>query len=305
MALKHNLRAFRRTLGYILLKSIFWGIYFIPFNWLKAFARILAKSGYFLFSKHRKLAMRSLDIAFEDKINIQEKKKIVQDSFRYMLEGAFELLYCGRHLKYVKRLVRVRGIENLNNALAKKRGVIAVTAHFGNFPVMQFKLACEGYEINSIIRRMRDPLANKFFLKKRNEWGVKTIYKEPRTACVSSSIKSLKNNEILFILLDQNFGTGGVFVNFFNRKAATATGPVILAQRTNAVILPMFIVHDHTGKHVLLIDKEVELTNTADKQETIQTNTQRLTDIIESYIRKYPAEWSWIHRRWKTQPEKV
>ncbi len=303
MTIKNKLRAFRRTLGYIFLQFVFWVVYFIPLDWLKAFAKLLAKTGYYLFYKHRNLAMHSLEIAFGKELDSEKKKTIAKDSFRYMLEGAFELLYCGRHLDVVKRIVRVQGIENLTSALAKKRGVIAVTAHFGNFPVMQFKLAQEGYQVNSIIRHMRDPLADKFFLQKRNDWGVKTIYKEPRTACVNQSIKSLKNNEILFILLDQNFGTGGVFVNFFNRKAATATGPVILAQRTNAVILPMFIVHDQTGKHVLLIDKEFELINSADKKQTIQVNTQRLTDIIESYIRKYPAEWSWIHKRWKTQPK--
>jgi KDO2-lipid IV(A) lauroyltransferase len=168
---------------------------------------------------------------------------------------------------------------------------------------MQFRLAKEGYVVNSIIRHMRDKLADDYFLEKRDKVGVKTIYSEPRKACILESMRSLRNNEVLFILLDQNFGTGGVFVNFFGRKAATATGPIILSQKTGAKILPMFIVHNKNGKNILFIEPEFKLEERADKDETILLNIQRLTDIIEQYIRRYPAEWSWIHKRWKTRPK--
>jgi len=119
---------------------------------------------------------------------------------------------------------------------------------------------------------------------------------------VNNTIAALRNNELVFIPIDQNFGTGGVFVNFFARKAATATGPVILAQRTGAAIIPCFIIREPDDKHKIIFEAELELLEGKDPQEAILINIQRLTDIIESYIRRYPAEWGWIHRRWKSKP---
>lgn len=149
---------------------------------------------------------------------------------------------------------------------------------------------------------MRDMRIEKVFLEKRKRLGIKTIYSQPRNTCVNNTISSLRDNEIVFIPIDQNFGTGGVFVNFFGRRAATATGPVVLAQRTKAALVPCFIVRQDEDTHRIIFEKPLELLEGKDTEETIMINIQRLTDIIESYIRKYPAEWSWVHRRWKSKP---
>ncbi len=152
------------------------------------------------------------------------------------------------------------------------------------------------------MRPMRDAKVEKIFFEKRKKFGVKTIYSQPRDECVNNTISALRNNELVFIPIDQNFGTGGVFVNFFGERAATATGPVILAQRTKAALLPCFIIRLPHDKHRIIFEPELELIEGKDPQDTIAINIQRLTDIIESYIRKYPAEWGWIHRRWKSKP---
>ena len=152
------------------------------------------------------------------------------------------------------------------------------------------------------MRPMRDKLAESYFLKKRQRYGVKTIYSQPRQVCVEETIRALRNNELVFIPLDQNFGTAGVFVDFFGTKAATATGPVIFARRTKAALLPCFIVRQPDNTHKIIFEPEMELQESRTSQESIALNIQRLTDIIERYIRKYPAEWGWIHRRWKSRP---
>jgi KDO2-lipid IV(A) lauroyltransferase len=278
-------------------------MFLIPSSGLKPLADIISKIGFLAAGKIRNIAKNSLELAFEDSLTKAEKDKIAKDSFRYMVEGGFELLYCIEHPEYINQIVDIKGKDHLDEALSHNRGVIAVTAHFGNFPIMQFRLAQAGYNVNSIIRHMRDKMADEYFLRKRNKVGVKTIYTEPRSTCVLQSARSLKGNEVLFILLDQNFGTGGVFVDFFGKKAATATGPIILAQRTKAVIMPMFIVHNNQGRHTLFIEPEFKLEENDNKEKTILLNIQRLTGIIEKYIRQYPAEWSWIHRRWKTRPK--
>jgi KDO2-lipid IV(A) lauroyltransferase len=148
---------------------------------------------------------------------------------------------------------------------------------------------------------MRDSRVEKIFMKKRARLNINTIYSQPRNACVNNTIKALRNNEAVFIPLDQNFGTGGVFVDFFGQKAATATGPVILARRSGALLLPCFIIRQKGDSHKIIFEPALDLEEGKDQQDSILINIQRLTNIIESYIRKYPAEWGWIHRRWKSK----
>jgi KDO2-lipid IV(A) lauroyltransferase len=149
---------------------------------------------------------------------------------------------------------------------------------------------------------MRDERVEQFFLAKRNRLNIKTIYSQPRTACVDESIRALRENWFLFIPIDQNFGTGGVFVEFFGRQAATATGPVVLAKRTGASLVPCFIVRQPDDTHKIIFEPALDLIDAGSDEETAVINIQKLTGVIESYIRRYPAEWGWIHRRWKTKP---
>ena len=142
----------------------------------------------------------------------------------------------------------------------------------------------------------------KRFLAQRTRLGLNTIYSVPRKECVDNSLKALRNNELVFIPIDQNFGTGGVFVNFFGKQAATAVGPIILAQRTRAALLPCFIIREPDDTHKIIFEPVLNLDQGKDARDTVFINTQKLTGIIEKYIRKYPAEWGWIHRRWKSQP---
>jgi len=149
---------------------------------------------------------------------------------------------------------------------------------------------------------MRDARAEKIFMAKRSRFGIKTIYSQPRKVCIENSLRALRNNELLFVPIDQNFGTGGVFVDFFGRKAATAIGPVVLAQRTKATIVPCFIIRQRDDTHKIIIEPPLNLEEASGQNETVTINIQKLTNIIESYIRRYPAQWGWIHRRWKSRP---
>jgi len=274
----------------------------IPGGCFYDFAKNISVLGYRLARKQRKIALESLAIAFGQEKSEQEIKKIAQDCFTFMTKGGMEVISLIDKPQLLKKRIAIVGAEYLNNALTRGKGVILVSAHFGNFPLMLAKLSLEGYKTAGLIRYMRDERAEKFFLAKRKRLGIKTIYSQPRKVCVENSIRALRNNEVIFIPMDQNFGSGGVFVDFFGRKAATATGPVVFAQRTGATLLLGFIVRQPDDTHKIIIEPPLNLEKGRNHQETVIINTQRLTNIIESYIRRYPAEWSWIHRRWKSKP---
>jgi KDO2-lipid IV(A) lauroyltransferase len=274
----------------------------IPSSYLYAFAKNIAALAYIFAKKHKKIALDSLGIAFGEEKSPQEIERIAKDCFIYLAKSAVELMFFFDKPQALKNRVQIQGKENLDQALACGRGVILVSAHFGNFPLLLGRLAMEGYKVGGIMKPMHDPGMEKIFLRKREKFGVRTIYSQPRSECVNNSIQALRNNELIFIPIDQNFGTGGVFVDFFGRKAATATGPVILAQRTKAALIPCFILRQPDDQHRIIFQAELKLEEGKDPQDVILVNIQKLTGIIEFYIRKYPAEWGWIHRRWKSKP---
>jgi len=286
--------------GWVALSACSLIIKILPGSWLYCFANGLANIGYLFAAKQRKIALESLKTAFGSGKSEEELAAIARDCFTYMAKSSVELLFLMDRLTLLKSRVTLVGKKHLETALAKGKGVILVSAHFGNFPLLLVRLSQEGYRTCGIMRQMKDERVERFFLAKREKLNIKTIYSQPRKVCVENTIRSLRNNEIVFIPIDQNFGTGGVYVDFFGRKAATATGPVVLAQRTNAAVLPCFIVRQKDDTQQIIFEPGLTLENAGTPEETITVNVQKLTAVIEEYIRRYPAEWGWIHRRWKS-----
>ncbi len=256
-----------------------------------------------IFFKHRRVAQAGLESAFGEDLSLPERKRIVRECFISMAKSAGELFFLVGRPDFARSIVRIRNPEILDIALKAGKGVILVSAHFGNFPLMLVKLSLEGYKTAVIMRPLKEGRVEEIFEAERLRIDIKTILSIPRRACVEEAIRSLRNNRSLLIPLDQNFGTSGVFVNFFGAKAATATGPVVLAQRTGAAIVPCFIVRRNDDTHDIFFEPPLKLENGKDELEVIARNIQRITDIIERYIRKYPSQWSWIHRRWKARPK--
>ncbi|MDD5565296.1 MAG: lysophospholipid acyltransferase family protein [Candidatus Omnitrophica bacterium] len=275
----------------------------IPGKHIYSFARIVGGLGYRFASRQRKIAIEGLTVAFGKEKSARQIEKIARDCFIGMAKSGIELVYLPAKPELVTSRVRLEGREHLEKALSKGKGVILVSAHFGNFPLMLLRLSREGYKTGAIMRPMKDNRVERFFMRMRDAYKIKTIYSIPRKTCVLNSLKSLRANELLFIPLDQNFGTGGVFVDFFGRKAATAIGPIVLAQRTEAAVVPCFIVREQDDSHRIIFEPPLELAQKADDRETITLYIQKITDIIEFYIRQYPAAWGWIHRRWKSRPQ--
>ncbi|MCM8780713.1 MAG: lysophospholipid acyltransferase family protein [Candidatus Omnitrophica bacterium] len=295
-------KAFSRFFSWLGLVFCSLIIRFIPARYLYIFATKLAFLGCRIARKQRRIALESLNIAFGSEKTSEEIERIAKDCFTFMAKAGTELMFLMDRPVLLKKHVGLSGEDNLKKALDKGKGVILVSAHFGNFPLLMARLSLEGYPVAGIMRPMRDRRVERLFMAKRNRLKIKTIYSQPRKVCVETTIKALRNNEVVFIPIDQNFGSGGVFIDFFGRKAATATGPVVLARRTGASIIPCFIVRQKDDTHKIIFEPPLQLESAANFQDTVVINIQKLTNIIEGYIRRYPADWGWIHRRWKSRP---
>ena len=275
----------------------------LPYPLVRVVTGILIGIGFCFTIRLKQITRESLRIAFGHAKTKNEIESIMRRCFDNFGKGMVELMYFMAHPFLIKEKVTIDGKEHLDRALERGKGVILVSAHFGNFPLMLLRLAQEGYTMNAIIRPARDQEIEKYFFKQRSQLGLNTLYSQPRKACVDNTIRALRNHELVFIPLDQNFGSGaGVFVEFFGQQAATATGPVIFAQRTGAPILPVFIIREKADQHRIIIEPELTLEERANDDEMVHVNVAKITKLIESYIRRYPHEWGWMHRRWKSQP---
>ncbi len=295
-------KVLRRDLARYSMFAAYWLLNRLPYGMVKGLLRFLIGIGFLVTGRLKKIARESLHIAFGKEKTDAEIEEIIKKCFSNFGQGMVEMIYFNEHLDMMEKHVVFEGRQNLDAALAKGKGVMAVTAHFGNFPLMMMHFARLGYPTHVLMRNTRDPKIDEFLLQKRNEAGLKTIFALPRKKAVMDTLKALRNNEIVFILMDQNFGSdGGVFVDFFGQKAATAPGPIVLAQRAESPIVPIFIRREKDDINKIAIEPEMPLEIRDDKDEMILANVAKITKIIEGYIRRYPHEWGWMHRRWKTQ----
>lgn len=303
MAKNKSGKFLRHLAGIIALRFFILITNILPLEAIYKISHLLAKLAYVFAKKHRRIAKEGLEFAFGSCLDSTAIKGITLSCFEEIVKGALELLVLPERSKVFKQWVSISGAGHLQQALARGKGAICVTAHFGNFPLLLVRLQDAGFPTAVILRPMRDEKIDRYFLERRRKHGMGSIYSKPAKACVDKSLAFLKKNGVLFIQLDQNFGSGrGVFVNFFGRQAATATGPVVLALRSKAAIIPTFIIRGEDNTQEIIIEPEFKIEKQKDYKQTVEYNIARLTEIIEGYIRRYPAQWSWIHRRWKSRP---
>ena len=302
MSLKDFSKRFKRSAARRGLFAATWIIGKLPLSAVRFFITIMVTIAFQFTIKLRRIAGETLSVAFGDEKTEKEKSKIIKDCFAGFGKAIIELIYYIQHPEKTKEKVFFEGMEHIDEALKQGKGVVAVSAHFGNFALMQLAFACLGYKVSVIMRKARDKKIAEYSESTMNRLGVKVINSIPSRRCVQHSLKALRRNEIVFVLLDQNFGSeSGVFVDFFGQKAATGIGPVVFADSSGAPIIPLFCIRQEDDTHKVIIEPPFPLEHREDKEEMIFVNISKITKIIEGYIRRYPKEWGWMHRRWKSK----
>ncbi len=201
----------------------------------------------------------------------------------------------------VTKFVRYQGLEHYLAARARNKGVLVVTGHLGAWELSSFFHSLMGYPMGVLIRRLDNPLVDRFVNRLRCLHGNRVIHKDD---FARGLIASMRSGETVGILMDTNMTPPqGVFVPFFGVPACTASGLARVAAKTGAAVLPGFLLWEqHESKYVLHFGEELTLQRTADSEADALANTARFTAVLEDYIRRYPDQWLWMHRRWKTRP---
>ncbi len=189
----------------------------------------------------------------------------------------------------------------MDRAVETGSGVLFFTGHFGSWEVFNLLPPAFGFGMNILVRRLDNPLVESFVDNFRTQFGSVTLDK---TKSARTMFRVLENGEILGILADLNVQEReGAFVDFFGVPASTTTSIAKLALKTGAVVLPAFAVWEEAkGKYVVYLEPAVEYRANDNSDENIADLTQKITAVVERYVRKYPEQWLWIHKRWNTRP---
>jgi KDO2-lipid IV(A) lauroyltransferase len=250
----------------------------------------------------RHVALRNLDLAFPQKSR-KEKKKIVRGVFVGLGRQLAEFCLFPRYtLENLPRIAVYEGFHNFAEAQARGKGVIFLTAHFSGWEISSFAHSLYGHPMNIVARPLDNPYIEKFSERYRTMHGNKMLSKQDYARGL---LKLLKQGEVVGILMDTNMTPPqGTFVDFFGIPACTATGIARVAQHTGAAVVPGFCIWDkQLGKYKICMEPAVKLVHTGNDEADAITNTASFNKVIESYATRFPDQWLWVHRRWKTRPE--
>jgi KDO2-lipid IV(A) lauroyltransferase len=268
----------------------------------RAFAIGIAQLVYLLHFRLRQVGMRNLAMAFPEK-NEAERRRILRGEFTSLGRQLAELCQFPRYTAdNIDEVVVYDGLEHFQKAYARRKGVLFLTAHFGGWELSAFAHSLHGHWLHVVMRPMDNPYLDQLLRRYRTMHGNKLV---PKDDFVRGLLAAMRCGETVGILMDTNMTPPqGVFVDFFGIPACTASGLARIAMRTDASVVPGFTIwDDKLGKYRLRFDPAIELVRTGDLEADIVANTQKFTKVIEDYVRRYPEQWLWVHRRWKTRPE--
>ena len=289
-----------KTVEYLSVKLLFFIFSRISLQAGKRFALLLTFLVEKIFRYRRKVILNNLHRVYGDNLPMPQKKFLheIYKNFIFLWMEFLQMNHFGPQT--VNQLMQFKNPDVLKHVEHRQRGVIFISGHFGNFEWLGQAMALQNWPIWAIAKKQSNHKVDAFISKLRSKFGLKIVYtRDAMKVCE----KALKNKEIVAIAFDQDARQRGVFVNFLGQPSSTAVGTAVLHLRTNAeIILLIALRRDYARFDVFA--KVVELPErSGNVQQDIVNITQKISSEFEVWVRKYPEQWFWMHRRWKTQPE--
>jgi KDO2-lipid IV(A) lauroyltransferase len=288
-------------LEYLLVAGLAKGLFHLPSSVAYYIGEGLGAVLYRVDHKHRLIAEENLRRAFNGELSSREIAELARSTFINLGRTVVETC---RILKIdrenFRQFIQVEGYEHFQQAKRRGKGIIYITAHLGSWELLPLASALMGEPLSIVTRPLDNPYLDRVINRLRTAWGTRVL---PKQWTMPVLVQTLLRGESVGILMDQNITwKEGVFVDFFGMPACTALAPALLALRTDASVLPAAIVRCGRDRHTILVEKEIPLIRTGRLRADVVANTASFTRAIEALVRKAPAQWLWVHRRWKTQP---
>jgi Kdo2-lipid IVA lauroyltransferase/acyltransferase len=292
----------KEQIEYLLARSLLLTFGLMPRKAANHAAAAVSWLGFHLARRQRRAGLHNLKMAFPES-TAEERLSILRGCFRNLGRLLVEFSHFPKMNKgNISQLVAHDGLENYLEALRRGRGIIFMTAHFGAWELSSFAHSLYGYPLKFVVRPIDNRKVDALITHYRTLGGNVPIQ---RRSAGRDILKALRDNEAVGILFDQNTTRDeGIFADFFGIPAATTPAIATFALRTGAAVLPGFLIwEENLGKHRLRFDPPIKLIETGDREHDVAENTKLFNKVLEGYVREYPDQWLWIHRRWKTRPE--
>ncbi len=272
----------------------------IPRPWARRCGNFIGRLWYLLDKRRRNITLDNLRRAFEGEKTDNEIRLLAKKVFKNIGQILFEVGWSLRLNRVdFDRYFHIEGMANYLNARDKGKGVLVLTAHMGNWELLPIISAMTGKTVNVVYRPLDFSPLDQFFIDCRSRFGDRVF---ARSGALKKIVSRIKRGEAVVMLMDQNVGwRKGVFVDFFGKRACTSKFMALLALKTGAAVVPLFIAREQDGFRAEF-GPEMSLVLTGDKTKDIEENTQQFNDTIEAFVRRYPDQWFWVHQRWKTRP---
>jgi Kdo2-lipid IVA lauroyltransferase/acyltransferase len=289
-------KAVRQRAEYVLVRAVLALVGVLPGPIVRGCGRALGLLFYLLDRQHRRVAERNVAAAFPSR-SAAEHRAIIRGAFKHFGTLLFELLKFGT-LSPAQVMARFdfEGDERVRLAYAQKRGVMFVTGHFGFWELNGIAHALQFEPIGVLARTLDNPWLNTMLEELRQRTGNSVIY---RQGTIRRVMRLLQEGRGVAVLIDQHtMSRDAIYVDFFNRPAATTPLVAALALRTGAAVVPTFALPLSGGRYRIVYEHPIE-PPAATSEHAVQEFTQRCTDVLEMYVRRHPELWLWMHRRWR------
>jgi Kdo2-lipid IVA lauroyltransferase/acyltransferase len=266
---------------------------------LNGLAGVLARLWYRLDARHRRITLRNLEFAYGDELTPAARERLAIEVFRqFVLFGWETLELLLAPLSYLRRQVIILGWERVDEALAQGRGAIAIAAHAGNWEYTVMGYGLQFRPVAVVGRELDHPLAQRLARYLRERGGNRMVAKQRG---MKEILGHLKENRVVGIVIDQNTAAAeGLLTDFFGHPARTTPVAALLARR-GVPVLPTLSRRLPDGRHLMVILPPLPMEKTGEAQADVQRHLELQNRVIEAWVRAEPAQWLWLHRRWKNQ----
>ena len=274
----------------------------LPRGIARAVGAAVGALAYRVLGRLRRVGLTNLALAFPD-MSVAQRERILRRLYRNLGWLLAEFCQMPKYTPQNTRFfLRYEGLEKYLAARERGKGVLIVTGHLGAWELSSYYHSLMGYPMSIVIRRLDNVKVDRLVNEIRCLHGNRVLHKDD---FARGLLGAMRHGETVGILMDTNMTPPqGVFVPYFGRLACTASGLARVALKTGAAVLPGFMVWEEAErKYVLRFGEEIPLTVTDDDEADALANTANFTAVIEEYVRRYPEQWLWVHRRWKTRPD--
>jgi KDO2-lipid IV(A) lauroyltransferase len=283
-------------LSYLLVRATSLILAVLSLGFAYLLARVIGNFAYHVLQLRRQVVMDNLHTAFGREMQKSQLEKIAAESYRQISMSFIELMIGPKLTTHIQHMLEPEHIELIQELMKQGKGLIIVSGHLGCWELQGAAAATALAEpLTVAAAKQSNPYIDRFVTERRSGMGMQVAGTKEAMKLL---LKALRKGQALGLAADQNAGRGAVFVDFFGKATASQPGPAKLALKFNVPMLVGGVIRTGPAQFRVLL-QQVEIK----KDDTIATITQKHVKILEGFIRQYPEQYFWLHRRWKTRPK--